>query len=94
MYVPLSASRGMGQAANCPSMEQLEGIVDPSDPCQQATSTASPSLYSAYQGALQQIQNLTNPPAAGSTGATNYTPLLIAGGMVVATLVVLKLFSK
>jgi hypothetical protein len=25
---------GLGQAATCPSLEQLQGIVDPTDPCQ------------------------------------------------------------
>lgn len=31
---------GLGQAMNCPSLEEWEGIVDPNDPCQAAIAAA------------------------------------------------------
>ena len=31
---------GLGQIAQCPSLEQLQGIVDQADPCQAGTVTA------------------------------------------------------
>ena len=31
---------GLGQTAQCPSLEQLQGIVDQADPCQAGTVTA------------------------------------------------------
>ncbi len=41
--VPGLAGWGLGQA-NCPSLEQLQGIVDPTDPCQASqTSGACPA---------------------------------------------------
>jgi hypothetical protein len=43
MYAPRGMGyfgRGMGDAiANCPSMQQLEGVTDPFDPCQVSTVT-------------------------------------------------------
>jgi hypothetical protein len=35
------ALMGLGQVAQCPSVEQLNGIVDPSDPCQAAPAAAA-----------------------------------------------------
>lgn len=37
------AKKGMGSTDNCPSLKQLMGITDPSDPCQSGAPVASTS---------------------------------------------------
>jgi len=44
--------QGLGQAATCPSLEQLMGIVDPTDPCQSGTASSAYNCYNTTTGAV------------------------------------------
>lgn len=108
MYVPFTAgvarramsARGMGVGAPCPSLQQLQGIVDPTDPCQSASapptvidaatnqpvSAAEQQAYNAawYSGLLQSFAPSTPPGGAPST--TNYLPWILGAVVVVVLL--------
>lgn len=65
-----SGFRGMGQA-NCPSTEQLQGVVDMNDPCQ------NPSAGLAVGGLSPSDVSILGIPAsvtasAGAAGLTNW----------------------
>jgi hypothetical protein len=78
--------RGMG-AANCPSLEQLQGIVDLSDPCQQEISasgdTVVPPLTAAQAAASSEsIAQMTLAP----TFLGVPMPYAVLGGVVLLLL--------
>lgn len=66
--------RGMGQAV-CPSLEQLTGITDPSDPCQTggsgATLTQQIANLPGYQASLP-VNDLLATNAAGQPFSPAY----------------------
>jgi hypothetical protein len=54
----------MGQAAGCPSVEQLLGITDSADPCQNpsaVTSTGAPAAGTAPCPSAEQIAGIVDP---------------------------------
>jgi hypothetical protein len=65
----------LGQAAICPSVEQLQGIVDPTDPCQQQTAGQCPAGTTANftQGGSggTWVCTANATPATAVTTATN-----------------------
>lgn len=67
---PYGPRRGMGQAV-CPSLEQLSGITDPSDPCQTGGSGATVSQQIAnlpgYQASLPNYDLLSTNSAGQLT---------------------------
>lgn len=88
--------RGMGQAANCPSLEQLQGIADSNDPCQNPIASLPlatvPTLISPGSLPNPQQQAAANlllsglPPTAPAQTLTQFltqyqTPILIGGGL-------------
>jgi hypothetical protein len=80
MRVSLRGLQGLGDT--CPSMEQLNGIVDPNDPCQQMASTAVISTSVAPAGISESQLCLpvgsAGPLAPGevycATGTASLTP--------------------
>jgi hypothetical protein len=76
--------RGFG-AANCPSLQQLQGVVDLSDPCQQSISasgdTVVPPLTAAQAAAsAENIASMT----LGPTFLGIPLPYALLGGVVLA----------
>jgi hypothetical protein len=76
--------RGLGQGAICPSAQQLQQIIDPTDPCQNPTAVPSdllnlptvPSVWSTplgmatlQPGALTAYQYAVGAPLVKSPGA-------------------------
>jgi hypothetical protein len=86
--------KGMGQA-NCPSLEQLMGITDPSDPCQ--SGGAATSAQAVMTGPTPTASEIS--PYATVTGslssnslstwfqANQTTVLMIGGGLFVLALI-------
>jgi hypothetical protein len=75
----------LGQAATCPSVEQLQGIVDPTDPCQQQTAGTCPAgttanftqggsggtwVCTANATPATAVTTATNPSAAAGVAST------------------------
>jgi hypothetical protein len=63
---------GLGQSP-CPSLKQLQGIVDPTDPCQNGTAAGSDSITSDMQAGLDYLNSLltgssSSNPLSGTTG--------------------------
>jgi len=77
---------GMGQADSCPSVEQMMGISDPSDPCQAANYLGTPLYGAAGTGTG------SGPAAnAGAVPATsNMTNVLLLGGALLAVMLIAK----
>jgi len=61
---------GFGQTAPCPSLEQLQGVVDLTDPCQNPL--AGLSVSSGVPAALQAAVT-PNPVVAGQTSPFSLT---------------------
>ena len=93
------SGRGVGDA--CPSMSQLMGITDCSDPCQvnqgacaaavpgiPALSVGTPGLNLSTLGLPAGLAPGTTAP--GATAAPNYTPIILAGLAVIAGIAVIK----
>lgn len=78
--IPHMRRRGMGQA--CPSTEQLQGIYDMNDPCQNPSS--GPMLAPGTTSAVTQpqwssiVSNLFTPPGVPSS-AGGVTPTVSTG---------------
>jgi hypothetical protein len=77
---------GLGQTANCPSMEQLQGISDPTDPCQNPIA-ALPSTPSGPALTLPSAATLNAQLSQSTTtsylligGAVLFVFLLMMGG--------------
>jgi hypothetical protein len=75
----------MGATANCPSVEQMLGITDPSDPCQNASAVSSSgTLTGSPCPSAEQLAGIVDPsdPCQATTGgsttntATGITALL------------------
>jgi hypothetical protein len=49
---------GIGQTAPCPSLEQLMGITDPSDPCQAANITGQPVSQPTITGTTSNMTGI------------------------------------
>jgi hypothetical protein len=58
---------GLGDAASCPSIEQLQGVVDPTDPCQNPI--ASLPVSTVPSGGPTASQILFGTPASVPTAA-------------------------
>lgn len=73
-------------AANCPSLEQLQGIVDLSDPCQQSISasgdTVVPPLTPTQQSAADASSGFISAGALGPTFLGVPVPYAVLGGVV------------
>lgn len=68
----LSLVRGMG-AANCPSLLQLQGVTDPTDPCQQGGPQAIPFVpmgTTATCPSLEQLMGVRDPSDPCQSGAS------------------------
>ena len=75
MMMSPSGLRGMGQVNPCPSLEQMAGIVDPSDPCQAANTSG------------QAIPGTIVPTASAGITANMTNLLLLAGAALVVILI-------
>lgn len=92
----LARRRGMGQA-ECPSLEQLQGIADENDPCQNPiaalpVATVPPlSLTTSLTAAARTLGAVTPQSLDPLSGFLNTykTPLMIGGGLL-AGLLLLK----
>jgi len=80
--------RGMGDS--CPSVEQLAGITDCTDPCQApygACAASVPGIPALPVGSPSTNYSLMLPqalvPSAGSAPAASYMPLILAGALVI-----------
>lgn len=77
---------GLG-VANCPSLEQLQGITDNTDPCQNpALTPAVPQMTMCPSGLMVPVDssgNYTCPPSAPTGGGSPSTP---SGGIDLSTL--------
>lgn len=64
---------GLGQAMNCPSLEEFQGIVDPNDPCQ-ASAIAAAAQTVGPTGGVTPVTCPTgsSPNFTQGTGATGY----------------------
>lgn len=94
--------RGMGQAP-CPSMQQLQGIADINDPCQNPSS--GPMIPPGQTAAVSQpqwssiVSNLFSAPGVPSSAGGVTTPginlpsWVMPVGVGLTALVVLNLFS-
>lgn len=106
MYLPSTyvfpyPPKGMGQIAPCPSLEQLMGITDPSDPCQNATAASGPypsgsACYNTSTGAnvpcpVAGSTQSTTPAGTGPLGTLNVSNL--NWGLLAAVLVGLVVFA-
>lgn len=88
-YRRSGAYKGMGQmvGAQCPSFEQLMGVVDPADPCQAGSAgTAEGSTAGVVPGtpasAWGSAPTASGAPAAsGLTIPSNALPWVIGGGL-------------
>lgn len=95
--------RGLGQAAGCPSLEQLMGITDPTDPCQQASTSVAGVASTCYNTSTGSPVSCpvagnvqTTPPAAvGPLGLpsslTADMPWILAG---IAAILVVGFIAK
>jgi hypothetical protein len=93
-FVQRRRPRGLA-AANCPSLKQLMGIVDPSDPCQSTQQsqvpeeTPYPVVFSPAPTDQelwnQQIWNLLGPPtpAPGTSAGSGLPGFLAANPLAV-----------
>ena len=92
--------RGIGQAAPCPSLEQLQGIIDPNDPCQQAgamTAAGTPSAVTISPTGILSIGPSGGAPPAtpSSIGALiQSNPLLFIGGALIAVMVIASMGKR
>lgn len=82
-FGPSPTPKGLGQTAMCPSLEQMMGIVDCSDPCQVNTVTCAGANATVLPD-VQACYNMTTGaqiscPVAGSTQSS--TPANIAPGV-------------
>ena len=64
---------GIGQIAPCPSQKQLQGIIDPTDPCQNGTAGQNQdSITADMQAGLDYLNSLltqgSSNPLSGPTG--------------------------
>jgi hypothetical protein len=87
--------RGMGQA-NCPSLEQLTGITDCSDPCQASTGNCA-AISFPFAGSGSPTQpigpTLTIAPVVAtpsSLAGMNWAPWVIGGAALFLGLALLK----
>jgi hypothetical protein len=78
--------RGFGSVAPCPSLQQLQGIVDLSDPCQQEISAAGDTVVPAYTPAeaAAAAENIASMTLGPSTFLGVPMPYAILGGVVLA----------
>ena len=63
-------------AATCPSMDQLMGIVDPSDPCQSIALAASTCMPVGSTGPLAPGQSYCSPSTASLALGGGGTPVV------------------
>lgn len=79
--------RGLGDA-QCPSVEQLEGIVDLSDPCQQSISAAGDTVVPPLTATQAAAAGVTTTGAIASPFASTIfgvpVPYAVLGGVVLA----------
>lgn len=79
MIIP--SGRGMG-AANCPSLAQLQGITDPTDPCQAINVTAAGGYTPVFS------TTVAAPGCNGIVGWLQCNPMIAIAGAVVALLLI------
>ena len=87
---------GLGDAATCPSVEQLEGVVDPTDPCQNPVAslpvstvpTAGPTASQILFGTPASVPTPAQIMAGASPTVTPAIPGLISTATQPATPVV------
>lgn len=82
---------GMGQAAACPSIEQLLGITDSADPCQNpsaVTASGTPAAGTAPCPSAEQLAGIVDPSdpcqattLANGTPNTSATPTTTASNL-------------
>lgn len=56
--------RGLGSIANCPSLQQLQGIVDPTDPCQAGNAYAAITSSLGPGQCVDPLSGITVPCAS------------------------------
>lgn len=82
--------QGLGESAICPSVEQLMGVTDLSDPCQGSSfPIATPALDAIVYGSLTpaQMSAVSGVPVAAQTNATAISPWVIAAAAALLILV-------
>jgi len=70
-------TKTIGQSV-CPSVKQMQGIVDPNDPCQASTAQTSPAILLAKLKLAQQLGDNQSP----STTQDNTATYIVIGGAV------------
>jgi hypothetical protein len=65
--------RGLG-VANCPSIQQLEGITDPTDPCQAASTVAAVDAGTSSQNSYCPGVWVAGPSGSAVCAASSYAP--------------------
>ena len=93
MLIPRGRFRGMGDAVNapCPSVQQLMGVSDPTDPCQ--SGAVIPASAGITQDQLDNIKNFFY--SAGQDNSTSALPSwLLPVALGIGALVLFKSFSR
>ncbi len=84
--------------ASCPSVEQLAGITDCSDPCQAPYGNCAASVPGIPALPVGQANTSLMYPTAllpsGGASQANYTPLILAGVAAVVGLMLIGAMSR